>query len=33
VLDDEGQARESDSWDHDLRPTVGFGWRCERCTG
>lgn len=27
VLDGEGQAREADFWDHDLRLTVGFGWR------
>lgn len=27
VIDGEGQVRESDFWDHDLRLSVGFGWR------
>lgn len=27
VLDGEGQARDSDFWDHDLRLSVGLGWR------
>ncbi len=27
VIDGTGQVRESDFWDHDLRLSVGFGWR------
>ena len=27
AIDGEGQAREADFWDHDLRLSVGLGWR------